>query len=158
MDIASNNQISFRAKFAVSALNEKYKNGLKNVCPIFEEMTKEHTGRLSLVEDLNNKRYIFRLGRGHIYEIIQRPQTGYPSKEWLSNFMALESDKEKAGILAKIFETLQLIPKQYDKKWADKEFRTQLLNKINENLGDDNYNISHMFEPIGQTFQFERFC
>lgn len=150
MNITNNNQTSFRAKLTISELGDKCKNRIGSAKNLFEELTKDKSGRLSLVEDIKNGQYLFRLGQGHVYELIQRPQTAFPSKEWFKDFLSQKNETEKADILVKIFDTLQIIPKKIDSHWTEKDFTPNMLNKIQASLGDDKYNISHMFEYIGK--------
>ncbi len=148
MDLKINDNTSFNAKLSIASNCIEHSDRLKNTRAIFEEMTKDKAGVLGLVYDNNSKNHIFRLGKGHVAEIIPRPQTAYTSKEWFKNFIYKKSDNEKADILVKIFDTLQIIPKKYDKYMASKEDKSNLINKIHTSLGEDTEGISNMFNHL----------
>lgn len=150
MNITNNNQPNFTAKLTISELGNKCKNHIGSAKALFETQTKDQAGRLSIVEDLKNSQYIFRLGQGHISELVQRPQTAFPSKDWFKDFLLQKNEAEKADIMVKILDTLQIIPKKIDHHWIEKDFSANLLNKIKDSLGDYKYNLAHMFEYIGK--------
>lgn len=150
MNITNNSQTPFRAKLTISELGGKCKNRIGSAKNLFEELTKDQTGCLSIVEDIKNGQYIFRLGKGHVSELVQRPQTAFPSKEWFKDFLTQKNEQEKADIMVKIFDALQIIPKKIDSKWVNKDFTPNLQNKIHDSLGEDKYNLKHMFDYINK--------
>ena len=52
--------------------------------------------------------------------------------------------------MVKIFDALQIIPKKIDSKWVNKDFTPNLQNKIHDSLGEDKYNLKHMFDYINK--------
>lgn len=157
MDLRVNNSPNFNATLRTSPTLQfigANKQSLKNVKELFSEMTKEKKGTLGAFVDFENQnnldtdRLVLRLGKGTVSKHVYRPQSAYPSKEWTNDFVK-KNDIEKANILTKVFETLQLIPEKVDmKKFVKDENRNDTYNKVVNHLGDDKFNLAHMFEHL----------
>lgn len=157
MDLKINNSPNFNAKLIIRSSVQNYgmtKDSIKNIQTKFSEITKDKEGVLSIFLTyndwlINSDQIVMRLGRGNICQNLYRTQSAYPSNEWMYDFAEKKNDTEKAQVLTKIFEVLQEIPQKVSRRlWHNDEYRQDIYNNVVKNLGDDKYNLTHMFEHL----------
>lgn len=153
MNLTVNNSQNFKATLRPSSALKyvwKDRQSQKNVKALFAEATKGKEGELGIFEESTDmaEKFIMRIGRGTIGNHIYRPQSAYASEAWTYDFLNNKNDFEKADILTKVFEILQTIPKKIEESMLSREYCEKNYNKVIKSLGDDKYNLAHMFEHL----------
>lgn len=155
MDLKINDNTSFNARLSVRNCSRGEEALLEPAKALFETMTKDKPGRMRIIpgylEDNPNfaDSYIFSLGKGSRFTTAERLQSAHASKSWFHNLL-YKSTKEQAEAFVKIFDTLNLIPAKIGKRlMRDESYMSSLRKTIQESLGNDEYQLSEMFNHIG---------
>ena len=136
MNLTVNNSPNFKATLRPSSALKyvwKDRQSQKNVKALFAEATKGKEGELGIFEESTDmaEKFIMRIGRGTIGNHVYRPQSAYASEAW-----------------TKVFEILQTIPKKIEESMLSREYCEKNYNNVIKSLGDDKYNLAHMFEHL----------
>lgn len=155
MDLKINDNTSFNARLSVPKCFRTEQALIKPAQPLFEEMTKDKPGRMRIIpgylDDNPNvaDSYIFSLGKGSTHRTAERLQSAHASESWFHNLLN-KSPKEQAEAFVKIFDTLNLIPAKIGKRSRiDESYMSSLRKTIQESLGNNEYQLSEMFNHIG---------
>ena len=154
MDLKIKGNTSFNASLSIKYCSSSEKKLLKPAKELFEEMTKDKPGRMRIVpgdyaRSILDGYYIFSLGAGDISKTTYRDQVAFAPYYWFDNLLTKKSKREQAEAFVKIFETLQLIPRNIGLRLSSNEnYMNALKIKIQENLGDDPHEIAGMFDSL----------
>ena len=156
MDLKINDNTSFNARLSIRRFPHYEQAKLTQAQTLFEEMTKDKPGMMRIIpgfldEDPNVRDlYIFSLGKGgYPTRTASRIQSAHASENWFQDLLTNKSPKEQAEAFVKIFDALNLIPAKIGKRlWLNESDMPSLRKTIQESLGNDEYQISEMFNHI----------